>query len=89
MSRLQHERAASARKAAANRSERTCPRCLRNAALGSPLVVPEEGLIVRRCNYCGHKVGNDDSGSFGRDVTPEPGARGGRLLPLDKSEPTP
>lgn len=78
-------RSQGARTAAANRNKRTCPRCLRNAALGSriPLQRRDEPYVgtVRVCNYCGHEVGIADGKSFGRDVTPEPGARGGRLLP--------
>jgi hypothetical protein len=72
-------RSQGARTAAANRSKRICPRCLRGQGLGSP--IPLQGRtepyvgFVRVCRYCGHEVGVANSESFGRDVTPEPGAR--------------
>lgn len=78
-------RSAGARTAAANRSDRTCPRCQRKGGLGSriPLQGPDEPYVgsVRICRYCGHEVGIANKQSFGRDVTPEPGARGGTHLP--------
>lgn len=74
-------RGAAARKGAtASAQRRKCPRCLRKAALGER-VVHEDGCSARRCLYCGHEVGTTYGKSFGRDVTPEPGARGGPLLP--------
>jgi len=43
---------------------------------------------VAVCHYCGHEVGRANGRAFGRDVPAEPGARGGRLLPLlDQGEP--
>jgi len=82
-----------ARTAAANRSPRKCPRCLRNAALSSriPLQGRDEPYVgsVRVCNYCGHEVGIANGNPFGRDVTPQPGARGGRLLPSAEDPPAP
>lgn len=54
---------------------RRCPRCLRKAALSAPVIWPGEGR-ARRCLYCGHEVGTLNGESFGRDVAPEPGARG-------------
>lgn len=69
---------------------RKCPRCLRLAALGSPVDLDPRGR-VRVCNYCGHECGIDEQGNlFGRggDVTVEPGARGGRLLPGDGEVPS-
>lgn len=79
-----------ARTAAANRSPRKCPRCLRNAALSSriPLQGRDEPYVgsVRVCNYCGHEVGIAHGKPFGRAVTPQPGARGGRLLPATSPE---
>jgi ribosomal protein S14 len=72
-------RSAGARKAAANRSDRKCPRCLRKGGLGGPVDLqgrdePYVGF-VRKCRWCGHEVGVANHESFGRDVTPEPGAR--------------
>jgi len=52
---------------------RKCPRCLRLAALSER--VRWDNGFGRRCLYCGHEVGIVDGQSFGRDVTPEPGAR--------------
>jgi len=59
--------------ATASAKSRTCPRCLRQAALGAPVIWPNGR--ARRCLYCGHECGVVDGQSFGRDVTPEPGVR--------------
>lgn len=72
-----------ARTAAANRSARKCPRCLRKAALGSKVELGDRMGFVRVCDYCGHEVGVVLGVSYGRDVVPEPGVRGGRLMPED------
>lgn len=53
---------------------RKCPRCLRLAALSSPVVWPGIGR-ARRCNYCGHECGTNYGEPFGYDATPEPGVR--------------
>lgn len=76
-------RSMGARNAAANRSPRTCPRCLRKGGLGERLSLGDHRGAggMRICRYCDHEVGRQDGVSFGRDVTPEPGARGGTHLP--------
>jgi hypothetical protein len=77
-------RKSAAQKAAANRSPRTCPRCLRKGGLGERITLGDYARAgaVRTCRYCGHQVGTRDGQPFGRrDVTPEPGARGGTHLP--------
>lgn len=60
--------------ATASAQTRRCPRCQRKAAFSSPVIWPGEGR-GRKCNYCGHEVGTFYGKPFGRDVTPEPGAR--------------
>lgn len=65
--------AAASKGATASAKRRRCPRCLRKAALSAPVYWPNGH--GRRCNYCGHEVGIIDGEVFGRDVTPEPGAR--------------
>lgn len=71
-------------------TKRRCPRCQRGAALSArvPLQLRDEPYVgwASICHYCGHEVGWANGQSYGRDVTPEPGARGGRLLPLDTSD---
>ena len=67
-------RSNAARKGAtASAARRKCPRCLRKAALSAKVEHPDG--FARRCQYCGHEVGISFGESFGRDVTPEPGAR--------------
>lgn len=52
---------------------RQCPRCLRRAALSSPV---DDGMgKFRQCHYCGHEVGTFGGRTYGRDVTAEPGTR--------------
>jgi hypothetical protein len=57
-----------------NARTRKCPRCLRLAALSTPVVWPGVGR-ARKCNYCGHEVGIIYGETFGYGVTPEPGVR--------------
>ena len=75
-----NQRAAKARVA----DRRKCPRCLRRAALSTP--IRDDVGTFRECLYCGHQVGTYYGASFGRDVTPEPGTRTPCVAPKEQND---